>query len=266
MDELAAAIERLGLAGRPVCLHSALRSFAVRVSPQDLVAALVGSGCTVLVPTFSPSFAAPRPGGQSSVPDNAEDDGSIPRLDPPVAYSPDSRDIDPAMGAAPRFILEHPARVRGNHAVSSFAALGPLAAELVGPQSPHDVFAPLRELVSREGAVLLVGVGLTACTALHLGEEQAGDPLLVRWARGSDGGVGSVRHGGCSRGFEGLAAPLAHLETAIHVLGSRWRSYPAGPLVAAAQLLFTGDPRAGRCADATCARCRDRAIRLQHRT
>lgn len=263
--ELDHAISRLELAGRPVCAHSALRSFAVRIAPETLVERLLAVGCTVLVPTFSSAFAAPPPAGHTPLPLNSEDDGSIPSAVPARGYSPQSSEVDPSMGAVPRAVLAHPAHVRGDHPLSSFAAVGPLAGELVRGQSAHDVFAPLRTLAARAGAVLLVGVDLSAATALHLAEEQAGYLPLVRWARGPEGTIRTVRHGGCSRGFEGLAPALTHLQAATDVLGSRWRAYPARALIDAAARLFAGDAGAGRCADPRCARCRDRR-HGQHRT
>ena len=62
-------------------------------------------------------------------------------------YAPDAPDIDRAdMGAIPAAVLAMPGRVRGNHPLCSFAAIGPLADELVAAQQPLHVFAPLRAL------------------------------------------------------------------------------------------------------------------------
>jgi aminoglycoside 3-N-acetyltransferase len=217
------------------------------------------------VPTFTAAFAAPPPAGHRPLPDNSEADGSIPDRPPAAGYAPDSTEIDPGMGALPAAVLHDPTRRRGDHPISSFTALGPQGARLVAGQSAHDVFAPLRELAGRDGAVVLVGVGLSAATLVHLAEEQAGLRLLTRWARHARDGLVEVRHGGCSRGFERLAPALAGLEHRTEVRGSRWRVFPAAAMLDAATQALAADPAAARCADPGCLRCHD-LIQNAHRT
>ncbi|WP_083288731.1 AAC(3) family N-acetyltransferase [Jiangella alba] len=262
--DVQAAAGRLGLAGRPVGLHSSLSSFG-RVSggADAVVDGLLADGGTVLVPAQSPQFAAPPPAGHVPIPYNGEDDGMIPATSPASGYDPAGNAVDRSMGAISRAVLARPGRARGANALSSFAAVGPLAGALVGGQSGEDVFAPLRELAARDGVVLLAGVGLDAMTLLHAAEEAVGLTPVVRWARvaGVDGVV-TTRHGGCSRGFERLAPALAQLERTGAVGASRWRAYPAAQALAAAADVFRRDPLAGVCDGPGCARCAAR--RAQH--
>ncbi|TDC50321.1 AAC(3) family N-acetyltransferase [Jiangella ureilytica] len=255
--DVRAAAERFGLVGRPVCLHSALSSFGRVAGGADAVVdGLLAAGCTVLVPSASAVFAAPPPAGHTPLPHNSEDDGSIPAAPPAAGYDAAGDTVDRAMGAIPRAVLARQGRSRGAHPLSSFAAVGPLAEPLVAGQSADDVFAPLRELAERGGAVVLAGVGLDALTLLHAAEEDAGLRLMVRWARVGDAtGPVAVRHGGCSRGFERLAPAVAHLERAGVVGASRWRTYPAAELLAAAGAVFRRDRLAGVCHDPGCRRC-----------
>jgi hypothetical protein len=56
------ALRTLGLAGVPVCIHAAFRSFGtVAGSTASLIAAFLEAHCTLLVPTFSWTFAIPPP-------------------------------------------------------------------------------------------------------------------------------------------------------------------------------------------------------------
>ncbi|WP_116948935.1 AAC(3) family N-acetyltransferase [Jiangella endophytica] len=265
--DVRAAADRLGLAGRAVCLHSSLSSFGrVRGGADALVDGLLAGGGTVLVPTASAGFAAPPPAGHVPLPHNSEDDGSIPAVAPPTGYDPAGDIVDREMGAIPRAVLARPGRFRGANPLSSFAAVGPLARDLVAGQSAEDVFAPLRELAVRDGAVLLAGVGLDALTLLHAAEEDAGLAPMVRWARvaGVPGAV-PTRHGGCSRGFERLAPDLATLERRDVVGASRWRVYPAAGVLSAGADVFRRDPLAGICGRPHCRRCAARLIEARPR-
>ncbi|MBI3973224.1 MAG: AAC(3) family N-acetyltransferase [Chloroflexi bacterium] len=76
--------------------------------------------------------------------------------------------------------------LRSDHPTSSFAAAGPAAAYLTRPQplSPvHGPASPVGWVHDLDGRVLLLGVGHTANTTIHLGEATAGVPYTVRkWA------------------------------------------------------------------------------------
>src|SRR6185503_19260767 len=56
------ALRALGLQGRPVCLHSSLRSFGhVIGGAETVIRAFLDEECTVLVPTFSSAFEVAPP-------------------------------------------------------------------------------------------------------------------------------------------------------------------------------------------------------------
>jgi hypothetical protein len=100
---------------------------------------------------------------------------------------PASNEIDDDMGALPAAVLARPGRVRGDHQLSSFTAIGPLAEQLMRDQAPLHVFAPLEALTDTGGVVLLMSVGLDSTTLLHLAEQRAGRTLFRRWANGPEG-------------------------------------------------------------------------------
>lgn len=78
--EIERALDAVGGAGLPICLHSSLRSFGwVADGADGIVKGFLAAGVTLLVPTFSAAaFAVPAPVGHQPLPFNCERDGSIP--------------------------------------------------------------------------------------------------------------------------------------------------------------------------------------------
>ena len=160
------------------------------------------------------------------------------------------------MGVIPAAVLDHPDHVRGDHPLCSFTAVGPHAKTLVAGQTWTDVYAPLRALVRLDGAVLMVGVDLTAMTLLHLAEADAGRAPFQRWARAADGKVRAVPVGGCSDGFNALQPAIDHLRATTKVGPSRWDAFRAAPVLEAVTRTIEADPASTICAD-RCGRCLD---------
>lgn len=258
-DSVHTAIVDLGLADRPVCLHSSLRSFGHLEGGADAVVdAFASAGCTLLVPTFSwDTYRLPPPPGmrpeRNGIDYETAPGGSVPQS----VYTPEANTVDRDMGAVPATVLGRPGRVRGDHPLSSFAAIGPMARSLIAIQKPLDVFAPLASLARRGGAVVLAGVGLNRLTLLHLAEKRAGRTLFRRWADGPDGDPQVVEAGGCSEGFEGLDQHLRHLERRTTVGQSLWRVLDARSALNVATHAIRRDPRVTHCGDDTCRRCAD---------
>lgn len=161
------------------------------------------------------------------------------------------------MGAVPAAALRMPGRVRGNHPLASFTAVGPKAAHLIARQTPLDFFAPLRALASAEGLVVLMGVSLTTMTALHLAEKMAGRRLFVRWANAPDQTPMRVRVSGCSEGFDKLAPLLRPLEKRAMVGGSLWRVFPLREALSLAAAAIQNYPMLTHCGSPNCRCCAD---------
>jgi aminoglycoside 3-N-acetyltransferase len=91
---------------------------------------------------------------------------AMPGFDP--AATPSS-----GMGILAEYLRTRPGAMRSNHPQSSFAALGPRAADCV---AGHELGchlgeqSPLGWLYRADAAVLLLGVGYAACTVFHLAE------------------------------------------------------------------------------------------------
>ena len=258
-DDLVNAIESLNLAGKPVCVHASLRSFGNLEGGADaLVTAFLAARCTLLVPTFSWSYAIPPPADQRLSRNGWDYDAYAgPTTGLNRVYTPTTPDLDREMGVIPAAVLAQPEAVRGNHPICSFTALGPLAADLIAPQGPVSVFAPLAALTRLDGAVLLMGVGLKRMTFLHYAEQVAGRTPFRRWANDAQGEPMAVEVGGCSEGFEQFAPFLESLGRMWFVGRSAWICYPSRATLEQAVAAIRRDPRVTRCPVSECTRCQD---------
>jgi aminoglycoside 3-N-acetyltransferase len=257
-DDLRRGVSELGLSGTTVCAHSSLRSFGhVEGGADAVVDAFLAEECTLVVPAFAALIFGLAPPEAMRAERNGID-YDVPHESPgrDRIFTPASDELSPSMGVIPAAVLARPERVRGNNPLCSFAAIGP-GADLVGEQRPLDVYAPLRILASRDGFVVLIGVGLERMTLLHLAEERSGRTLFRRWANGPDGLPMEVETGGCSDGFGNFERVLAPLERETRVGESRWRAFPARPALAAATDAIREDPSITHCGRDDCLRCRD---------
>jgi aminoglycoside N3'-acetyltransferase len=258
-EHIQQGIHDLGLSGQPVCVHSSLRSFGnVEGGPRAVVEGLLAEGCTVLVPSFSSDYGVPPPPDQRPA-RNGWDYVRFPGHTKGIGriYTPEANEIDPDLGVIPGAVVAWPGRARGSHSLCSFAAIGPVADELVADQAPSRVYAPLEKLAELGGSVILMGVGLDSLTLLHLAEQQAGRRSFRRWANGPDGRPMMVEYGGCSDGFPKLEPILAPLARETRVGQSRWRAFPAQATLATAAEAIRSDPSVTHCDNPTCERCND---------
>ena len=225
--DIRTAIGSLGLSQQVVCVHSSLRSFGcVEGGAQTVIQVFLDEGCTVLVPSASWGFYAVRPkphqvperngGSAKAWQSHFEDQGNdLPGQN--RIYHPHTEEIDKGMGAIPAAVIARLDRVRGNHPLFSFAAVGPLAREIIDQQSAIDVFAPLRALTANNGYLVLMGVDLTKATFLHYAEEMAGRIPFRRWF-----GTNRVR---CRLAFSGSRPSTEnHGQTARHANRSQVRT------------------------------------------
>ena len=258
-ENISDALQRTGLAGRPVMVHSSLRSFGSLVGgTQAILDPFLDHGCTVMVPTFSHVYVIPPPEGQRlerNYPDDEAFDEPVRGRD--MVYTCDSQEIDTPMGALPVALLAMEGRARGYHPLCSFSAVGPAAHDLVASQSPLDIYGPARELARMDGLVVLMGVGLTRVTALHYAEQLAGRELFRKWANGLDGQPIPVAVGGQAHGFHKLDPIVYPMETRIEVGSGLWRIFPAQTLLQQGSDAMRKDPMATHCAYEDCRPCNE---------
>ena len=263
-EEIAQAAERLGVAGRAMCVHASLRSFPrLTRGPATLIDGLLSTGATVMIATMAgEAFAIPAPPddrpARNAIDYRAMDRQAAATPWPGLAdtFDPTRVEVDSGLGATSAHVAARPDRIRSPR-TGEFSALGPLASELISAEDDDDVFGPLRALRERDGWVLLAGVGLTSMTLLHLAEIEAGRKAFIRWGRAPDGSPMRIRVGECSMGFERLAPALAGPERRTIVGASTWRAYPAEPTLALAARAIRGDPSITRCDNPSCQECPD---------
>ena len=255
-------IKKVGLTGKSLCLHSSFKSFGpVDGGPVTVIEAFLESGCTLMTPTFTFGFVV-FPPEDLRPKQNGADYAHMPWLTPGLnaVYDPAADVIDlKEMGAIPAAMLEMEGRVRGNHPLCSFTAVGPYANELIKVQEPLDVMAPLRELALFEGFVVLAGVGVNRMTALHLAEQMAGRKMFLRWANNKDKKPAYAEAGGCSEGFINLDPYINHLDKKEKCGESLWRVFPLNKTLKQAARVIQLKPQITHCADGKCLRCNDAA-------
>lgn len=261
-DELTAALSELAPAGCPLMLHVSMRSFAAPVAggAGTLLDALLARDRTVLVPAFTePQFGLAAPTAMRPARNGIDYTRLSSTPSPPAgaAYTTGCGLINPGLGVFPATLIRRADAVRGDHPLNSFAALGPLAENLIAAQSPTDVYGPIRELAAREGRILLIGVGLNKMTALHQAEQQSGRRLFLRWARTADGQVSMVGVGSCSEGFPRLEPALHRYARTAVVGGSKWKLYPAAETLDAATNAIRENQNITHCGDTDCLLCHD---------
>lgn len=180
-DDLIEAFRGLGLGkGAEVMVHSSMSSLGFVVNGAlDVIDALlevIGESGTLLMPSHTGQLTDPA--GWKNPPIPAEDVETVRRC-----MKPFDAKVTPIRnrGVIPQTFLTYPNVHRSTHPLNSVIAKG-LRAEYF--TQTHELHAsegrqsPIGRLYEREGCVLLIGVTLARCTAMHLAEFIADVPYL----------------------------------------------------------------------------------------
>ncbi|MFE3449825.1 aminoglycoside N(3)-acetyltransferase [Nonomuraea sp. NPDC059194] len=178
--ELCVQLRRLGVApGQVLLVHSSL-SRVGEVAAATAAWALrevVGQEGTLVVPTQTAGNSdtsrehLERIAGMTRA-QVAAFRAAMPPFDPLTTPST-------GMGRLAEHIRTTEGAVRSAHPQTSFAALGPMAAKLMDDHARDCHLgerSPLARLYAANAWILLMGVGYTSCTALHLAEYRRPDP------------------------------------------------------------------------------------------
>ena len=189
-DSLASDLREAGVRpGEILLAHTSLSSLgwvcggAVSVV-QGLLDTLGPTG-TLVVPTQTGDLSDPATWGNPPVPREwwPAIRASMPSYDPLVTPSR-------GVGVVPETVRTWPGALRSAHPQTSFAAIGPHAAEILDGHALDCRLgerSPLARLEGLHARVLLLGAGYDACTSFHLAEYRVPSPLVALGRPGPDG-------------------------------------------------------------------------------
>jgi aminoglycoside 3-N-acetyltransferase len=176
---LTADLQKLGVApGMNILVHSSLSALGyVCGGPVAVILALeaaLGEDGTLVMPAHSGEYSDPAHWQHPPVPESwwQRIRDEMPVFDP---------DLTPTrwMGTIAETFRKQPGTIRSSHPQISFAARGPLAGDIVGDH-PLDYAlgdeSPMGRLYDLGALILLLGVGYSNNTMMHLAEYRASFP------------------------------------------------------------------------------------------
>lgn len=261
VDGIAAGLDRLGLSKQSsVVVHASLRSFGqVDGGPDTVVAALRRVCGTVLMMAGSDDLTrvlAPpglvRPNNAYWNADTWEAfDRSVQAATP---YRPDLP-VSRWLGAVAESLRTRADAVRGPHPLISFVAVGDQAEDVISHERLDFPLGSLARLAELDGDVLLLGVGHTSNTTIHLAEQRLGFGRFYRYARhGSGLWVELPNVSGDSHRFDRIEPLLAERTTETMIGACRARRIRMQDVLDVATEMITAEPGALLCDDPEC-RC-----------
>jgi len=173
-DDIVAGLRKLGLKrGHNVGVHSSLSRFGYVDGGADAVIdallEVVGDEGTVVMPTYSTNLAKVE---------RTPEEVAIGVLWIYRILPYDPKETPCSTGTIPEAFRKRKGVIRSLHHVFSLAATGPNAQEIVkaGNKDSREGWKRLLEL---GGHILLLGVGLEVCSAMHLAEERVVFPKHI---------------------------------------------------------------------------------------
>ncbi|WP_433161535.1 AAC(3) family N-acetyltransferase [Kribbella sp. CA-247076] len=259
--EIGDGLRRLGLTrSSGVIVHSSLSSFGyVDGGAEAVCEALTGTCGTVLMPagTWELTGISAPPG--TARPHNAYDPAPTwsafgEELTRATAFRLDLP-VDRGLGRIPETFRRTRELTRTAHPLLSYIAVGPAADDVLAGYRSDWPLGPIEELGRLDGDVLLLGVGHTVNSTIHLAEQLLGRSRFYRYAKTGDGVWSEFPNvSGASHEFDLIEPVLRSATRKTHIGSCRARLIPIKSVLAAAQELILADPAALLCSTPTC-RC-----------
>ena len=252
----------MGLSGVDVAVHSSLSSFGhIEGGAGTVVKAMTGICGTVLMPTFCNIGRCNPPHGDHPIQNGWDYKAYRPDESKLVYFNPEKFDktssIEREMGRISQAFLRLERTVRSKHPSVSWAANGLKAGYYTEGHVADDPNLPLKKLYRNNGYILLLGVDLRTCTAIHLAEEMLGRRPFIRWVMYNDGIRHRVREYGCSNGFNKISEHVEDIAEVSRIGQSTARKYPIRPLVDRAAEIIRKYPEITLCDSESYCRCQD---------
>lgn len=257
LSDIEQGLHALGVSNRPVVVHSSLSSFGFVDGGADAVITALTTVCkNVMMPAFSWEANAPPPYGDRPPRNGCNYAFYDNWAAPPVRFQVETAGIEKSMGIISRRFLAWPGVSRSDHPWHSWAASGAGREAYLSPHPWGTTNIPLERLSENGGWVILMGVGLTSCTAIHVAEERAGRQPFIRWMRDRHGDVRRVRASGCANGFGNLLPHIYDLFSIVQIGRAEVMAIDLQMLIDKSREVIKNNPEVTRCTSG-CIRCAD---------
>jgi aminoglycoside 3-N-acetyltransferase len=259
--EIAEGLGSLGLdSTSSVLVHASLRSFGwVDGGAEAVCRALVGTcGTVMMVSGTWERTGVPAPPGLVR-PNNAYYNAASwaafdEALENAVPFTPD-QPVDSWLGRVAEIMRLGFAHERSTHPLFSFLAVGTHARQLIEAQRLEWPLGPIDALAELRGHVLLLGVGHTSNTTIHLAEQRLGRSRFYRYAKVAPEAWAELPNvSGASHTFDEIEPELRPVTAEVRIGDCRARLIAVEDVLSCARRLIVADPAALLCGDRDC-RC-----------
>lgn len=159
-------------------MHASLRGTGTAPERvRDALLTALGPDGTLVVPAFTPENSDTSRAHQDLIAGLDETEVRAFR-ESMLPFEPGTTPC-PTTGALAECVRTTPGALRSAHPQTSFAGIGPRAAELLDGHDPHCHLgerSPLARLYAADAQVLLLRVGFDVCSAFHLAEYRKNPP------------------------------------------------------------------------------------------